>query len=503
MVAYLMAERRKALREHTIKRIVPHLDKWTGTDAQFARYLHNIHYVENGEGPRTVDSWKATVSRFRKFYPEQSPQTDPFTDGELNLDDADATWISDEPYYYNSETDVYVTFIKAAGNKPITVSGDVHRAMKAAYSNMVTKASSVGQISRDFQIPRMWFDEYRRIYGWTHDMDPFTDEELVMADSVDDLVDDLLLRRRRSLHLSYEKKKWDEIQKDANKWRNFEDSFIEHLRIHHPKNRAIKKLSIGKTKPYALVISPTDLHYGKYGWEDEVGERYDFDEARKRLHEATSALTSRLPGAPEKIIVAAGSDWFHVDNDLGTTTKGTAQDRYGSPAQILLDGCELAREHIDMLRSVAPVKIVFMAGNHDMHSTLALGLYLKATYKDCEDCEVILDPNMNRQYVVYGNTLLGFTHGDGVRANALPSTMAREEWEKWGQCRYRVWFTGHLHHQALKEHGGAFCIQLPSLSGHDRWHFRKGYLSQAGMSAHLIDREEGMIGSMFKPVLEE
>tara|TARA_R100001443_G_scaffold43533_1_gene56606 strand:+ start:7148 stop:8650 length:1503 start_codon:yes stop_codon:yes gene_type:complete len=500
----MSGERRIALREKTLNYIRPHLEHWTGTDAQFADFLYEVNYLQKGEGPAKPLSWRNTVSRFRKLYPREAPINDIFTNGkEMSLDEADATWISDEPYYYNSETDVYVTFIRSAGNKPVTVSGDVHRAMKSAYSNMVNKPSSMNQISRDFQIPRAWFDEYRRVHGWTHDMDPFTNEELKDADSVEDLVDELVLRRRRSLHITYEKKKWDEIQKDAEKWREFEDTFIEHLKIHKPEHREVQMITLQETDPYALVISPTDLHYGKYGWEDEVGERYDFDEARKRLHEATSALISRLGGTPEKIIVAAGSDWFHVDNDGGTTTAGTAQDRYGSPAQILMQGCELAKEHIDMLRSVAPVEVVFMAGNHDRHSTLALGLFLKATYESCDDCTVILDANMSRQYITYGNTLLGFTHGDGVRFNQLPSTMAKEQWENWGKCRYKVWFSGHLHHQALKEHGGAFCVQLPSLAGHDRWHHRKGFVSQAGMSAHLIDREEGMIGSMFKPVVDE
>ena len=64
----------------------------------------------------------------------------------------------------------------------------------------------------------------------------------------------------------------------------------------------------------------------------------------------TEELINRLPYSPEKIYLATGSDWFHVDNHQGATTKGTPQDMSGSPAQILLTGCELAREHIDLLR---------------------------------------------------------------------------------------------------------------------------------------------------------
>ena len=164
--------RRKRLKDETLDMIRPYLDEWVGTDTDFAKRLWEINAPE-GKGAARWQSWKSTVSRFRQFYPEECPQTDPFTQGEMELADADDEWISDRAYYYNSETDVYVTFIRSAGNKPMTVSGVTHRAMKSAYSNMINKGSSIGQISRDFSIPRQWFDEYRRVHGWTHDMDPF------------------------------------------------------------------------------------------------------------------------------------------------------------------------------------------------------------------------------------------------------------------------------------------------------------------------------------------
>ena len=94
----------------------------------------------------------------------------------------------------------------------------------------------------------------------------------------------------------------------------------------------------------------------------------------------------------------------------------------GSPAQILMQGCKLAREHIDMLRAVCPVEVVFMRGNHDRHSALALMMYLDAVYEDTDEVQVICDPK-TRQYLNYGNNLLGFTHGDGVKGNDLPALM--------------------------------------------------------------------------------
>lgn len=95
------------------------------------------------------------------------------------------------PYHYNKETDTYITFIKCAGEN-LVISGDMHRAMKSSYSNMTSKGATLNQIAREFNFPRLWFDEYRRKHGWTHDMLPYTDEEVMETDN-DELVEDLVL----------------------------------------------------------------------------------------------------------------------------------------------------------------------------------------------------------------------------------------------------------------------------------------------------------------------
>ena len=144
-----------------------------------------------------------------------------------------------------------------------------------------------------------------------------------------------------------------------------------------------------------------------------------------------------------------------------------------------------------------------MRGNHDRHLAIALMMYLKAIYEEVEDVSVVVDPKL-RQYVSWGNTLMGFTHGDGVKGMDLPSLMAKEEWQQWGSCENKIWFHGHLHHQSVIEKGGAMVVQLPSLAGDDRWHYRKGYvLSRPGLCAHMIDEKLGLIGNLFAPVVED
>ena len=469
-----------------------------GSMKRWAGEIHKLH------PERSAGAWNIALRRWKKgsgkerwaeilqIYMEMNEE-------EVGSDVRDL-WASAE-YHYDAEHDIYITYLRAAGES-ISVPGETHRAMRQAYSNWDGQPSSMNQIARDFQFPRIWFDEYRRRHHWTHDMDPFTDEEMT-ENTVDELVEDLVLKRRQALHVRYEKRKWKEVEQEAQKWRDFNESVLNDIRgnlITAPLDTPKIKIQTSE-RPYALVMSPTDFHWGKYGWEDEVGEDFGFDEAERRLIDTTSELLSRLPGRPEKVIVSTGSDWFHVDNYHGGTTKGTIQDMQGSPAQILMSGCELARKHIEMLRQVAPVEVVFMPGNHDRHSALTLMLYLSAAYEPVEDVEVIISP-ADRQYRVYGETLMGFTHGDGAKINQLPSIMAGEKRVEWGQCQHKVWFTGHLHHQQVKEAGGALMIQLPSLAGHDRYHAHKGYvLARAGLMAHFVDRDHGIVGSLFSPVV--
>jgi len=214
----------------------------------------------------------------------------------------------------------------------------------------------------------------------------------------------------------------------------------------------------------------------------------------------TAALMDKLPGKPDQIILAAGSDWFHVDNDFGSTTRGTYQDSCGTPAQILMTGCELAREHIELLRKIARVQVVFMPGNHDRHSSLALMMFLSAAYENVSDVKIEVSPK-SRSYVKYGNSLIGFTHGDTGAVKKLPSLMATEKRELWGFCENHIWFHGHKHHQTVSENNGAMVIQLPSLARHDRYHNREGFvMSRAGLSAHIIDWNDGLVGALFCPV---
>ena len=460
-----------------------------GTESEFARFLHKV------EPARSISAWRGAIQRWVKIDPNNS-----FKQLDQDYTEAITSSITQIKVYYDKTSDMYITKLT---NDLTAVQGKVHRNMRHSYSKD-GKNMTLDEMSREFTVSPNWLSQYIKANGWTHSMDIFTDEE-VEESSEELLVTTLLESKRQVVVEKANKKYWSGVKKDAETLKTMQDYWINEFRELITKQvlapTSIKKINLKKVTPYAVVLSPTDLHYGKGGWIDEVGDGYSLEEARERLLGRTENLIQRLSGKPEKIIVATGSDWFHVDNEAGTTTRGTPQDMAASPAQILMDGCRLAREHIDMMRRVSPIEIVFMRGNHDRHTALALMMYLDAVYENAKDVTVIVSPK-TRQYISWGNNLLGFTHGDGVKGVDLPAIMATEERKEWGLCEHHTWFHGHLHHQKLTETSGGIIVQLPSLAGHDRYHFQKGYvMSRAGLCAHLIDKELGLIGNLFSPVI--
>jgi hypothetical protein len=423
---------------------------------------------------------------------------------EEDLSVEDANLIYDEKYTYNKETDTYITFLDRCKVR-IQLSGSQHRAMKDAYSNWSGKPETINEICRTFGMRRDWFIEYKSVHGWTHDSEPVTTEELLTRNE-DDMVEDILQKKKQSLYKAFEKKKWRMIQADHEKWQNFDQNVYQPLLAHVQKNLpkyVAPSLNLGKSdEPFAVVLSPFDLHYGKHGWEDETGSSYSRQEAKDLLFDHTTQLGKLIArfGKPEKIICGSGSDWLHIDNPQGGTTRGTPQDCDGTYSQILIEGSELAHDHVEMLRQIAPVEWFPVPGNHDRSSAMTIMLYLQAIYAKSKDVKVVVNPK-RRQYTLYGDSLLGFSHGDSVKVGDAHAVMTKEAADLWSQSNYQYWFTGHLHHEVIREIHGLTTIQLKSLSGMDRFHSNNGYITSGrALQAFVVSQDRGIVAQLVSPV---
>jgi 3',5'-cyclic AMP phosphodiesterase CpdA len=260
------------------------------------------------------------------------------------------------------------------------------------------------------------------------------------------------------------------------------------VRIRVGPNRALD--------PAALLLPIHDLHYGKYACQEEVGVNYNRQIARERALEAVHHVLEQAcrVGQVEQIITVCGtSDYLHIDQDTpASTTAGTPQDADGTIGEIIAGGQALAIELIDMMRSVAPVEVVYCEGNHDRIQGLQMHSFLRAWYRHDEDITYTKD-RRPRQYFTYGVTRGCIHHGEVKKSQlkTLGNVIAREH----GFGQYTMVVSGHKHFRQADDMSGLMMHQCLSLSGSDRWHERSLYKSLAGLQAFVLDKEEGPIAT--------
>jgi hypothetical protein len=211
------------------------------------------------------------------------------------------------------------------------------------------------------------FEEIRKLLGWTHDSDVFTDEEVLSRDTLS-LVEDAVQLRRSKLDQEYNRRAWRDTKRDADRYRQLDHYIVQPIldRVAEVATRYVPPmLHIPKPRGrFAAVTSSGELHFNKHGWVGETGGTYNREVADSRLAAATEAMIGsvQLYGRPEKWIYAVGNDDLHVDGQDSKTSAGTPQDVNGTGRQMLEEFYELQVREINRLRSVAPIKIKLSAG---------------------------------------------------------------------------------------------------------------------------------------------
>jgi hypothetical protein len=246
------------------------------------------------------------------------------------------------------------------------------------------------------------------------------------------------------------------------------------------------------------IYSPADPHFGKLAWWAETGESYDHKIAKERyIASAQDFIDWITPYKPELILFPWTQDFFHIDNEQGTTSGGTPQDVDGRTKKIIRHGLETLVEVVLMLRSLCPVKMGYTRSNHAELLEYCATLGLKYRFHNDEAVEIDTSPSP-RHYEVYGNSLLGFSHGE-ADDKQIPSLMQTERPVEWGATKYHDWFTAHLHtkKQAFyvsDDENGIRRYWLPSMAGPDAWHSEKGYKGAIKSTQSFIyHKEHGMI----------
>ena len=239
-----------------------------------------------------------------------------------------------------------------------------------------------------------------------------------------------------------------------------------------------------------------DAHFGKYAWSEETGEDYDVQIAVKRHKDATLDLLSRVRGERfDRVLLPLGQDALHIDGYQGTTTRGTPQDYDTRFELICREAVRFYVWQIEAMLPFGPVHVVNTPGNHGTNSEVMLCMVLEAHFRDCKD--VTFDNSARpRKYVEFGSVGIGFTHGDGVKPDKLPSLFAAEAPEIWGRTKFREFHHGHFHFDHYRSYPGCSVRQLSTLCGTDAWHSRQGYVGHQKKAELLVwDREKGLAES--------
>ena len=263
------------------------------------------------------------------------------------------------------------------------------------------------------------------------------------------------------------------VTQEEKTYLDLRDAILDDLKKFEPKHTKIKRKAL--KDPHLLVIDPADIHIGKLARAFETGDEYNSNIAVKRVKEGVEGILQKSNGFNiEKILFIGGNDILHIDTPKRTTTSGTPQDTDGMWYDNFLTAKQLYVDVLQMLMNVADVHFTFNPSNHDYTNGFFLADVIQTYFRNSKnitfDCSIA-----HRKGFMYGNNLIGTTHGDGAKIPDLPLIMANEFPQEWAMTKHRYVYTHHVHHKTSKDFHGITVESLRSPSGTDSWHHRNGY----------------------------
>lgn len=272
--------------------------------------------------------------------------------------------------------------------------------------------------------------------------------------------------------------------------------------------KSVKPLA-PRTKPkcvtsdrHMVELGIYDHHWGKYAWGKVTGTNWDLEIADREFRAAIDEMLARSSVYNiEQFVMPVGNDWFHVNDWLSQTANGTrvesVDDRF---EKVYRAGCRAMQYAVERCIQIAPIKLIFVPGNHDRHSAWFLMEWLSAIFRNEPLVEIDSGPR-SRKYITYGPSLLGYAHGELVPHRELPALMATEAPQQWADTKFRAWRLGHLHTRRETRYvagdtmNGVEIRIFPSMCGTDQWHYDHGFIGNSRMAeCHIWSMETGPVG---------
>ena len=248
------------------------------------------------------------------------------------------------------------------------------------------------------------------------------------------------------------------------------------------------------------VIPIGDAHLGMRAWQEECGQNFDLKVAQDDLRTAFMRLIEKAPDADTCLIAEMGDYLHYESNSYATPQSGhvlDADSRFIKMArvgiQILIDAIECA------LTKFKHVIIRNVIGNHAPHAEQVLSMALDLFYSNND--RVTVETTANKFYYhLFGEVLIGLTHGDGPKLDKLPGVMANDAAEEWGKSKHRYMYVGHVHHKDVKEYPGCTVETFNTLAPTDAWHRKMGYRAKQNISLIVHHKKYGEIERIVKDI---
>lgn len=233
-----------------------------------------------------------------------------------------------------------------------------------------------------------------------------------------------------------------------------------------------------------LTVYPVgDPHVGMVSWPEETGDDWNLQIAEQVHCDAMAELVRAAPKSKQAVVVNLG-DLYHRDGALAETPRSRHPlDVDGRFMKMFRVGVMVMRRCIESaLEKHDRVHVISAAGNHDESTAQALAVALSIAYENEPRVTVDLSPSVF-YYYRWGRVLLGVHHGHTCKLPALPGVMATDRARDWGECKFRHWLTGHVHHQSVTEFPGVTVETFGTLAAKDAYATNGGWRSNRSMQA--------------------
>lgn len=270
--------------------------------------------------------------------------------------------------------------------------------------------------------------------------------------------------------------------------------FQQHAKNFNPQIK-LPKVSDPQQQGKGLwVLNIADLHLGCLALAEEAGEDYNIEIAKKHFE---SILDDQIfkcnPYKISEIVFVIGNDFFHVDNQYNTTSKGTSVDTDGKWWQHYKIGVKLLTDAVYRLALIGkPVRVIVVPGNHDREKMFYMGAHLESMFELLPhinvDNRVALD-----KFYRFGKCLLGFSHKGGKPADLFADMAHHPDWNK---TLHREWHIAHTHRDKMEDYKGVVIRRLCSSNNTDAWHAEHRFRwANKGAQSFLFHPELGLQGT--------